>query len=272
MHRYSLTLEDAQQMGLDVSWERFMGGTFAYCWERRTSGSGQIQPAIGSAFYKDSATAISKAVGELLERRISHHICSSRGWDLGKASNGGWLGASFHFSVPGATKRAVAELWSRRVKANVWRGSFGAYSSDAFGGAREQLQNLTGRKFVILKTESDPNWMGILSGEGRSAGVLFSDGYFNTEPSRFFHAVCEHLMFLAALASPYCTAAPIQFCLDDVVAALTSGGCARHPGSSAADLIVRPAHRFGFVAVATPQGWTRNCDPARNDQLGALPF
>lgn len=271
MSRSSLAPKDAQDIGLSLFSESFMGGTLAYCSKIDFAESNSSSFTMGSAFDRDSTQAISRAVGEYLERVVSQEICSSRGWALGSASIQGQLGAAFHFSAAQATNRAVAELHSRDVRANVWRQLLRANAPKLSISLQQRLCALTRRQFVVLNVSSDPRWLGLLSGSGSDSGVLFSDSYAGTESQRFSHSLREHLMLLAALASPRCTASVIPFGLSGVVSALTSKGEMSRSALRDVMVTVRAAPGYGLVAVATAAGWDGEPVHSLNEHLGAQP-
>lgn len=262
-----LTLLDARELTLDVHTESFMGGTFAY--SASSIRSGRAGSMTGSAYDRHESLAVSRALGEAIERQVSERVCRDNGWDLGRASLSGELGTAYHFTRSEATSRAQLELVSRGVRARAWSQTLRLVRDGRGAFVCSRLRDLTGRDFVMLRAPNDSQWLGLASAEKESK-VLFSDAYSAESEQRVSHAVREHIMLLAALRSERCTTATTGQTLDDFIDALTEAEDLNSTNHSPQVVVgVHEAYR-GFVAVATYEGWDGEAHYPSNPRMGTL--
>ena len=258
---------DASTCGFRVGAESWFGGYLGYC----VTASPDEGADIGSAFDASEAIAVSRAVGEAVERNVTLSVGRDRGWSPALAARNGSLGAAFAVSAADARSRARRELEERRTRANVWSGRWRGVDATQDHPFSQAMGRAIGRRFFVLTCQEEPRWIAVLS-DGPDGSCVFSDGYDERAGEAVASALREHLMFLSARESPTFSVAKTEWDAAEALARLTSRPSGPGPLAVRSEPDVECfEHDLGFVALAMHDIDSSGADFA-NTVLGAFPW
>lgn len=262
-----LDRSDAATSGFSVGVENWFGGYLAHCVSERPL----VGADIGTAFDVSEAVAVSRAIGEAVERNVTLAVGQARGWSPPLAARNGALGAAFAVSTNDAQWRAQRELEGRRTRANVWSGRWQGVDTSQDHPFLRAMGGALGRRFFGLTCREEAQWIAILS-DGPDGGCVFSDGYDEDRDEAIASALREHLMFLSASESSAFTVTAPEWNAADAIGRLTSRPSRPSPLTVRSQPDVESfEHELGFVALATKDIGKSGEDFA-NSELGSFPW
>lgn len=243
MKRLELNVSDAHELGFKVAVASFPYGSLAITWDT------EDPLASGSGFDFERRTAVSKSIGECLERRfLRQHFAE----DLQKLRTkllDGSLGSAFAFDLTVARSRALREAQCRAIRHDLWHGHL---QSSVSPGTRflENATDLTGITDTQLVSVKDhPQWLGVISWSARSQGVLYSDAFHEDPSMRYRSARVEHLMLHLSAQLPQLHVPAAKAEVQDLAKWLTSGKCVRAISGGGELQAVTHQVAMGFVSV-----------------------
>jgi hypothetical protein len=274
-----LTLEFAREHGITVEEYPFAGGFAVLCFP---TDSALAPPAnkTGSGFDFNHDVAVSKAVGELIERLSLIKIEADRDEAYGLAGAEsfatliahGQLGSAFAFSHEDARDRARRELRERFLRYQVLHGLSECLDvTDNIAAVREFGRTI-GHRVIVLRAKRSSRWM-LLASRAENAGgdgqLILSTAYEPDVKSQLVKVFKEHLMMLGAQMIPGLEAEKVPYTLEQIaqlphhtipvsvpVSASVSGEGERSEGGQnisdmEADTSTIEIPNVGYVSVAT---------------------
>lgn len=222
----------------------FAHGALALTWDPADS------RVSGSAFDYELGTAVSKSIGECIERRVVREHFSGELTLLRRKLLDGALGSAFAFDHMSAQRRATREADCRAIRQELWHGDLQASAHPLISIVEEANSELGVTDAQLLRVDSHPQWLGIISWSTRLQGALYSDSLHEDHNKRLESTPLEHLMLHSGAHLPQVRVPRVNVSSEGLANWLTSGRKARvSPRRIDYSTATYPVGNRGFMSV-----------------------